>query len=151
MNEELQKALGELLNKANDGIDAASGFLAAELPDVIYQLLMWHGVYNFILFVVSLLVLATIPFQIKKLTLKVPVKIQKGEPDNWYWRNENLNYPSLGFKCVKTELSIALKIATGFVIFIEGAICLCNINIEWLQIYIAPKVWLLEYAASLTK
>jgi hypothetical protein len=25
------------------------------------------------------------------------------------------------------------------------------INIEWLQIWIAPKVWLLEYAAQLVK
>ena len=54
MNEELQKALGVLLNKANDGIDAASGFLASELPDVIQQLLMWHGVLNLIYCVVGI-------------------------------------------------------------------------------------------------
>ena len=151
MNEELQKALGELLNKANNCIDAASGFLAAELPEVIYQLLMWHGVYNFILFIVSLLLIVTIPFQIKKITATVPDKIQEGDPDNFYWFNENLNYPSLGFLAKRTDISVASRVALGFAVFIEAIICLSSLNLEWLQIYIAPKVWLLEYAASLTK
>ena len=44
MNEQLQEALAELLGKANNGIDTAGNFLASELPEVIQQLLMWHGV-----------------------------------------------------------------------------------------------------------
>ena len=52
MNEELQKALAELLSKANNGIDAAGGFIEAELPEVISQLLMWKTAYNLIYIVI---------------------------------------------------------------------------------------------------
>lgn len=40
-----------------------------------------------------------------------------------------------------------------FMLFTHGwpAIGLLFINIEWLKILIAPKVWLIEYAAILVK
>jgi hypothetical protein len=124
MNEELQKALSDLLGKANDGIGAASDFLVAELPDVIQQLLMWHGVYNFSLLVFSLFI-AVIWFVIHK---KANYKI-------WEWQVDSCE--------------------PVFYLFFWNAVpfftILNTFNIEWLQIYIAPKVWLLEYTASLTK
>ena len=44
MNEQLQGALVEILNRTISGIDASVGFMEAQLPDVIEQLLMWYAV-----------------------------------------------------------------------------------------------------------
>ena len=125
MNEELQKALGVLLNKANDGIDAASGFLASELPDVIQQLLMWHGVLNLIYCVVG--IVGAFVF------VCIDIKL---------------------FKLVKS-LDCEESLVVGYVMF--GSIprvfiCIVlhsYINVEWVQIWLAPKVWIIEYAAKL--
>ena len=147
MSEELQKALGELLSKANNGIDAASGFLVSELPDVIQQLLMWHGVRGFVLFIIGVIGLASIYKQSMYLISKVPEKpAEKGGVENWA-------YSIIRFNCGD---SISSKAALDFfiigsVVFIivESAIYIAMLNLKWLQIWIAPKVWLLEYAAKL--
>lgn len=44
MEEQANKILVELLQKASNGIDAAVSFSQAQIPDVIHQLLMWHAV-----------------------------------------------------------------------------------------------------------
>jgi len=131
MNEELQKALASLLGKANDGIDTASDFLVAELPDVIQQLLMWHGIYSFILFMIS-----TVGFTIATtLTLKVLLNI--GTTDHWGANKRNSDVSAIG----------GVALIVSFFLFVMTAFTL---NITWLQIWIAPKVWLIEYAAKLT-
>jgi hypothetical protein len=138
MNEELQKALGALLNKANDGIDAASGLLTAELPDVIHQLLMWHGVYSFIMCLFGVVAALLIP----KL---ISVMLRKPEgKSNLFW-DCNGEF--------SREIPPALIVVFGglFAIIFECVFIFDFINLQWLQIYIAPKVWLIEYAASLTK
>ena len=126
MNEELQKALGELLNKANDGIDAASGFLAAELPDVIQQLLMWHGASNLLYCIIGVVALI--------FTIKLDISLYKKVKENGDSDALVIGYFMLG--------SI-VRVILYLIIF-------NYINITWLQIWIAPKVWLLEYAAKLT-
>ena len=52
MNEQLQKALVELIGKASNGIDASVSFLSAEIPDVIHQLLLWYAAKSAIEFFV---------------------------------------------------------------------------------------------------
>ena len=150
MNEELQKALGELLNKTLNGIDTASGFLTEQLPEVIQQLLMWHGVYSLVTCILSLVYIISIPFQVKHLFNKIPDKIKEGDEDNWWWKDENRRYPSFSFKVSMTDGAISY---IGF-FGVMNIACFCvatsYLNLEWLQIWLAPKVWLLEYAAKLT-
>ena len=123
MNEELQKALGELLSKANNGIDAASGFLVAELPEVIQQLLMWNMFHSVTW---GVLLLGGFLFSV--------------------WATIKLT------KWVLSEVGEALPV---LIFPIAGCVVLALKSIDYLfialQIYIAPKVWLLEYAASLAK
>ena len=42
--ENLDEALATLINTALAGIDSSVEFLQAEIPDIVVQLLMWHGV-----------------------------------------------------------------------------------------------------------
>ena len=126
MSEELQKALGELLSKANNGINTAGDFLAAELPDVIQQLLMWHGVKSLIVFLLCLI----IPIIFYRLSMKIARSTFLSDG------KELFDYP---------HVIIPMAIMSIVILVVSTA----RINVTWLQIWIAPKVWLIEYAAKL--
>lgn len=122
MNEELQNELASLIGKVNSGADSAIDFLGAELPDVIQQLLMWYGVYNFILFIMGVLVFV-------------------------------VGYYLVLFKyrsAIHNELSGGGEPVWALIIF-APSISFTMLNLTWLKIWIAPKIWLIEYAASIAK
>lgn len=119
--EELNTALATLIEQATTGIDASVSFLQAELPDVIYQLLLWHGAKSGIFFVLGIIGLTYF--------LRMFIKGCKGVSRIGWDKND-------------------AYIIAGVI----GAVFSFRfINLTWLQIWIAPKVWLLEYAASLVK
>tara|TARA_B100001964_G_C14240746_1_gene604883 strand:- start:2373 stop:2789 length:417 start_codon:yes stop_codon:yes gene_type:complete len=106
----------------------AKDFLVSELPEVVEQLLMWQFWYNLIWFVGSVGVLFFSWKQIKKL-------YKNCRDDNW--KDDNVVIPnSIGMILLGIPFLIAL---------VEG------INLVWLQIWVAPKVYLIEYLTSLTK
>ena len=49
MNDELQKAIAEILNSAI----SAKDFIVGQLPEYLEQLLMWHAIYNFVFFLLG--------------------------------------------------------------------------------------------------
>ncbi len=128
MNEQLQKALADLIGKASNGIDASVSFLSAEIPDVIHQLLMWYAVKGalFTLFGVIICIawgLAEKP----------------------------------AYRAIKENCYVGGDVAF-FYLFIGSAVRLLLfllashlVNLDWLQIWIAPKIWLIEYASQLAK
>ena len=129
MNEQLQKALSDLINKGISGIDATKDFLVSELPDVIQQLLIWHGVRNLIMCVIGLSILITGSILFYKVLIKKYGKAMWKEFDN-------------GME----PLGIFIYALLTLPVLIPSCIL---INLEWLQIWIAPKVWLIEYAGKL--
>lgn len=122
MNDDLQKALAEILNKTTQGVEAGVGFLQRELPDVIQQLLIWHGVRSGVIF--GVLVLGLI------ISIWLLVK-------GVMWSNDN--------DWDAGPLGVLPLIPAGMCL--AGALA----NLEWLQILLAPKIFLIEYAASLVK
>ena len=147
MNEELQNALAELVNSTN----RAKDFIVAEAPEVVQQLLLWHGVYKLALFAIGLLLLVSIPFQIKFIIGRLPEKIKEGEPDNWFWFDFNRIYKTASFDPSITLPGGAACMTVAILIVIQLLVVCGALNLEWLQIYLAPKVWLIEYVAQLTK
>jgi hypothetical protein len=129
----LESALINILEKTIAGVEKGVEFLSSEIPDVIYQLLLWHGIKNFIYFLVAILCIAITAFIGKKIynTIKA---------DDFKW-GEN-NDPSRGawYVFFLTCVSI-VPIAFFFNL----------INIEWIKIWVAPKVWIIEYTATLVK
>ena len=80
-------------------------------------------VYNFVLFLSSFLIFGCWYIAHKKANYKI-----------WEWQTDSS--------------------APAFVLFLWNlapiVLIRCTFNIEWLQIWIAPKVWLIEYAVKIT-
>lgn len=128
MNEQAQQVLADMMQLALDGVDEAVEFSKAEIPAVIEQLLMWHMVESFVFFVIGLVVM-TVP-------------VFGGLAIKKYWQKiyrEDLEPFVLGFG--------------GPALFVAGLVGFMSVihNLDWLKIWIAPKLYLLEYGASLVK
>lgn len=120
MNEQANKVLAELLEKATNGIDAAVSFSQSQLPDVIHQLLVWNAVSSALAQIVGMLI----------IILPIVYSVKK-----WELICDNDCQPFMMFHIM--TLSIGL-------LFVAD-------NFDWLKIWLAPKLYLIEYAASLMK
>lgn len=134
----LEETLAEMLNKTMAGIDAGTEFLSAELPDVIQQAILWHLTYTGILFVFS--VIAAIAL------IKVDIYIYKrGMREEGWLVNHNGKLDENAFVLGYLFLGSLVRGATWV------ALVITPFNLVWLKIWIAPKLWLVEYSASLIK
>jgi hypothetical protein len=133
----IETTLEKALIDSIDGIKKTGTELVDALyqqaPEVIEQLLMWHGVESFILFICSTLFL-TLPFihykHARMLYDKMDIKDSRGDPGD-YW--------------IPVLLSGTASFAVGVGFFFN------LVNLKWLKIWLAPKVYLLEYLAEFVK
>lgn len=129
MNEQLQQALASILGKTMQGVEAGVSFLSTEIPDVIHQLLLFKLVWSAIIAVI----LATTCFFLISKGWKVSKKA-----------NEEVNSSNKGFPWfVYGTVCVLPSVIMFFVILVS----LKNV----IQIWLAPKIYLIEYAASLAK
>lgn len=132
MNDQMQQALVAILNKTMSGIEEGTSFLRAELPDVIHQLLAWKLASSLLAMLIGIIVIFV------------------------YWR--------LVRAFMKSEIDSALKASWGYPtapvfagLVIGGCVSAVSLIVTLiygftaLQIALAPKVYLIEYAASLAK
>lgn len=125
MNEQLQQAVAVLIEKSIRAFESGADFMADQLPEVVQQLLMWHTVLSAMkavgaVLIVILLIVAT--FKAWKWA-----KSYKGHTDAWF--------------------VFAMFSVIGWGVFLPGAGFLWNLT--WLQIWVAPKIFLIEYAARM--
>jgi len=121
----LNDELAALINKSLAGADAAASFLQAQLPDVIHQLLVWHAVSSFLSQALSVAWFIGLVLWVKAGT-----------------KNKGMG--------ALHEEWLAGTIGVGFV----GSIVFILVffyNFDWLKIWLAPKIYLLDYVASLVK
>lgn len=140
MEEQANKILVELLQKASNGIDAAVSFSQAQIPDVVHQLLIWSFVHSALFQVTGLLLLIA--------AIKLPNFARTARNNGERWTSFD-GRPNDGHFIS----SVYYDICTVFVpIFgsIMGVLIIA-FNFEWLKIWLAPKLFLIEYAASLVK
>ncbi|HGC0330088.1 TPA: hypothetical protein ACIY1F_004414 [Escherichia coli] len=149
MQEEANKILVDLLKKASDGIDSAIAFSQAQIPDVVHQLLVWNMVDSLIK---TLIAISTIPLVIwfmKKQYQKV--EIGKFDNEGWSWEKWKPKYKQTMIWESNGEISfLILPLAAVFVLWVSFIIAVVT-NMTWLKIWLAPKLYLIEYAASLIK
>lgn len=139
MNEQtptIQNTLEQALIKSIDGIQKTGTELVEALyqqaPEVVEQLLLWHGIEALIQFIVGILCLLLI-FIHYKIACKVYEKngISKWVDQVPYW------LPTVFGGIIVWVFSIRTMIDL--------------VNLKWLKIWLAPKVYLLEYLADLVK
>ena len=157
--EELNTALATLIEQATTGIDASVGFLQAELPDVVYQLLLWHGIKSALFCLVALLLLL-VPYLVIK-RLKAGFKKFNPEKSRYEYKDQEAisewQYAEVSEYAHTTNTVYVRERDVAGIYQVVGAVLSVTsvvlsgifINLTWLQIWIAPKVWLLEYAAKL--
>lgn len=127
MNEELQNQLSVILQGVINTADSTSAFLIEEIPDVIQQLLMWKMCESLISCLLLPTILVIIFFYKERYT-KVCSKLMN---------HEERYIP----EAVISPMFLGMFTLGG----------LCELNITWLQIWVAPKIYLMEYASSLVK
>jgi len=126
-----EQVLGQLLDRALNGIDKAVEFSQAQIPDVIEQLLMWKMIES-ILWNVAALAIFVVFIAWQWVCFGKPAWVYVDEN-----KDNNLYEGGLGMWFFGSVLLIIV-----IVIFM---------NFDWLQIMIAPKLYLLEYAADFVK
>ncbi len=126
-NNNVENAVVEIIKKAIQGIDSTTEFLLSEIPEVIQQLLMWYFAKSLI---ISLVLLVSVV-----VSLYFGLKLLRG-----------------GFIKLLPELhNSRFSICCGLAFFAAINFHELLYNNDWLMIWIAPKAWLIEYAANLAK
>lgn len=127
MNEQVNKILVELLQKATNGIDAAVSFSQAQIPDVIHQLLVWNFTESVIFSLLGAMI-----FFVAQLGAWRALKYLRKE-----WEDDSISdHP---------------EVIPIFCVWVVTLAPLGWIDLIWLKIWLAPKLYLLEYAAHLIK
>ncbi|UPQ70569.1 hypothetical protein [Kluyvera ascorbata] len=149
MNEQANKILVELLQKAANGIDAAVTFSQAQIPDVVHQLLLWEMTYSLIMTILPISTIPAVVWFVKWQCKKV--EIGKFGNEGYSWDRGNPKYSPTMIWDSKGELSFLIA-PLAFFLFMWGSwLILAIAKMTWLKIWLAPKIYLLEYAASLIK
>jgi hypothetical protein len=138
MNEQLQTAVATLIEKSLKAFESGADFMAAEIPDVVHQLLLWHAT------------MSAIKMGAWVLTIIV---IIGGNIYQYKWWNTKVEWRSYGgetrtgTRFERNDSPAMMNMFQILWVIPLGAL----FNLEWLQIWVAPKVWLIEYAARMVK
>jgi hypothetical protein len=171
MNDQLQNALVAIINKAGQGVDAGVSFLQAQLPDVIQQLLLWKLVASLLVFIALISACAGLAwimmkaYRVGKLRRDLASELHRvermTERFRYFMRTQTDEEAKKEEDCREQERVIREQLSAlpdiGQFTYALGALYLpiilgiCGWGFTWLQILIAPKLYLIEYAASLTK
>ncbi len=112
------------LTEILNGVLTAKDFMLTELPDVVQQLLIWKLYESFILFIIFALVVCAV-FIIAHMSVKKLREQRDSCPECVY--------------------------AMAALINIIPSVIAVDFFTDWLQVWLAPKVYLIEYAANLAK
>lgn len=123
MSEQTDKIVSTLIQKAMDGVDQAVDFSRAQLPDVIEQLMKWK-MASYSLTILTCAVLMLVMF----IFFKKAYEWHEG------YEKESAGFFGMLFSAFVFLASLVVLLATAG---------------HLIQLWMAPKVWLIEYAAQL--
>lgn len=138
--DDLDKKLVEVLDGVMSATEKGKDFVLAELPDVVSQLLLWYGTYGFIKFMIGVGMIILALFVNKKIFSKG----RQIENKHFIEYEETLLRDDKGH--LHGGIMIYLIIMVPYI-----GVTLAFLNLQWLKIWIAPKIWLIEYTTQLLK
>lgn len=124
MNKELLDQLLPIAEKAKEGVFGAVEFLEQQAPEVINELLWWKGITSFLWWAAAVVFIVVYAVCAKRL---------------WEWIDKQNDTDA-------TMVGLILSAVT----LIPAAISLF-VNTAWLQILIAPRLYIIEYVGKLLK
>ena len=127
MNEQLQKVLADIITRVTSGADAAIQFGKEQIPEVLKQLLVWNFTLSFMIwFFATSIIVGYVIWLLTKF--------------RWWFKNKRTT------TIEQDGLYDTITTIWGIISFIM--IIVFWYNLDWLKICVAPKLYLLEYAAS---
>ncbi len=130
MNKNLQEAIAKLINESIQIFDKTGEFLDKQIPDVVEQLLLWHCIESFIIFFSWELIF------LFGFHLYFKHKCRLFHEKDITFNNEEL-------------YSIVCMVVGAFMVFVGFIVV--STHLEWLQILVAPKMFLIDYATEILK
>jgi len=129
---DLDQTLVTMLNNITETAGSAKEFLVEQTPQVIQELLKWYSIYSFIEFIAGIILGIFMIVIFHKSFRKVT-------SPNWvYDEFGDIHSDPRMFVPIILEIIIAIIVAN-------------LVNLQWLKIWVAPKLWLIEYTADLVK
>ena len=125
--ENLDNAVSLLITKAVSGADTAVSFLTAEIPEVIKQVLIWEALWNLLLGIIVLSIAVLFAIATVK-AVKKEIELGRSGDGGYFF----------------------LAVLTGGAGSATFFISVVYLKIP-LMIWLAPKVFLIRYAADLVK
>ncbi len=130
MNDQLQKVLADIITRVTSGADAAIQFGKEQIPEVLKQLLIWNFTFSFLVwFSATAIIVGYVIWMLTKFK----------------WWQSNKAKTTRDQDSMYTAITIIWGVITFIMVFVFWS------NLDWLKIWVAPKLYLLEYAASLIK
>lgn len=151
MDEQLQQALASLINKSVSGFEDSIGWVQGEIPEIIHQLLLWKLTSNIIMFLLCSILFAFFVIKLVPVTKKV-IEYQRGS--SMYYKNHG-DLEKQGREIMSSNeqylpwffFYLFCTVVSTLAMLIDGV----RHGLVTLQILMTPKIYLIEYAASLTK
>ena len=143
MNEKLQNQLVEILQSVSTSVGDAKEFMIAELPDVVQQVLSWYTVLSIIENIIGIILVVLMVYIIRNMAVKPKSMSTANIVQRLAFMKENYNENGIDY-----SPGVLLWAST---VLIMCAVVMSTLNIVFLKILIAPKLWLIEYAATLGK
>ena len=137
MDAELTKLLNEALAGLIQTTSDAQDFLVAELPATVTELLRWVFWSSLIEFIIGILCFVYITLAIRF--------VFKNHNREWFYTHS----PVYG-KTFTTSAAVCLAIVgvTSFIGIIAGGTL---VNLTWLKVMVAPRIYVIEYLSQLIK
>jgi len=149
MNEELQNEAVSALKSIITSVTEAKEFVIGELPEVINQLLLWELSISIVENLICIIIMI-----ISTLTIKwfwVPPKAGKSSM-NYRWESKTKAHKDLkDAQWWQDSAGCAISVIGTILLVIVLIVSLTCTNLVWLKIWLAPKIFLIEYAADLVK
>ena len=143
MNEQLETQLVEILQSVSTSVGDAKEFIITELPDVVQQVLSWYTVLSVVENIIAIILLVLVVYMIRNMLVKPESMSTANVIQRLSFMKDN--YAENG---IDHSPGVLLWAAAAVIMF---AVAMSKLNIVFLKILIAPKLWLIEYAATLGK
>ena len=158
------KASDVLLNMVNITIQTMNDvveFGKQQIPEVIHQLLMWKAVESFLGFAMNVVLIIIAILLMTRWGKKVGDSMADKRHKAAKEYAEGAEWTRWGYGSSITSMPYDLimngSVLLRWVIVVVGGMLLMSSvsaalhSLDWLKIWIAPKVYLIEYAATLVK